>query len=444
MKPLKRRNPAFGLALCLGAALFIFGGDPGRGLPKPGPGDRQFPGGKLPAEYAPGEVLVKFKESAGAAVRASILESRGSRVVSRIGPLDVTVAGIKSGASVEETAALLRQDPTVEYAEPNYVYRIALTPNDKYFEYQYALSNRGQAIGWAPDSLLGTPGADIKATAAWEETQGKDGVIIGIIDTGVDLTHPDLRNKIIGSGRDFYDNDFDASDDHGHGTMVAGVAAAESDNDEGIAGVAWNCKILPVKVLSRFGAGYEDIIAQGIIWAVDNGASVLNLSWGGPEAGETLRLAVKYAYDKNVFVTAAAGNENTAVFYPAAFDDTTCAVAATDCNDQRTTWSNFGPEIDVAAPGEKIVTTFPVSLTDPKLPPYVMNAWGTSIASAHVAGLAALIKSVKPWLKPAEIRAIIRYSADDVNAGLYKGKDDFIGYGRINMERALVPLKVKK
>jgi subtilisin family serine protease len=260
----------------------------------------------------------------------------------------------------------------------------------------------------------------------------------------VDLTHPDLKNKIVGPGYDFVNNDADATDDHGHGTMIAGIAAAETNNNEGIAGVAWNCKILPVKVLDQFGTGNSVKIAAGIVWAADNGAQILNISSGQPALDSTIENALKYAFEtKGVFIAAAAGNDNTSVYYPAAYEKYVCAVSATDYNDQRTVYSNFGWELDVAAPGDSIISTYPVALTPAGFPPY-KNGDGTSFASAYVAGFAALIKSLKPSLKPGEIMDIIRYSADDVNASVYPGRDQFLGFGRIDMEKGLVPLKITK
>jgi subtilisin family serine protease len=335
------------------------------------------------------------------------------------------------------------RNPDVAYAQPNYLYRACLTPNDKYFEDQYSLFNKGQQVGWVPGSPLGKPSADIKATSGWEETTGVADVVIAVVDTGVDLTHPDLRNKVVGPGYDFVNNDADATDDNGHGTMVAGIAAAETDNYEGIAGVAWNSKILPVKVLNAAGTGSSSGIANGILWAADRGAQVFNLSFGAPARDNAVEDALKYAFEtKGAFIAAAAGNDNTAVYYPAAYDRYVCAVAATDYNDLRATWSNFGAEIDVAAPGANIISTYPVAMAD-KFPPYIWQD-GTSLASAHVAGLAALIKGIKPTLTPAEIMNVIRYSADDVNSSIYPGQDIFVGYGRINMEKALVPLKIVK
>jgi thermitase len=335
----------------------------------------------------------------------------------------------------------MSRNPDIEYAKPNYIAYIAVTPNDTFFQYQYALDNSGQSIG-IPGSPTGTTKADIKATTAWEETKGNEEVLIAIMDTGVDMDHPDLKNKIHSSGWDFVNEDSDATDDHGHGTHVAGIAAAETNNREGIAGVAWNCKILPVKVVKPDGEGYYSWIIEGIIWAVDNGADVINLSLGGDADDSDLEAAVKYAFDNNVVVAAATGNDGASVYYPAAYDRYCLAVAATDYDDLRTEWSNFGPEVDVAAPGERIIGPVPTWYWGPDSIPYAFG-YGTSLAAPHAAGIAALIKSIKPWLKASEIMDVIRYSADDINETEYPGKDDFIGYGRLNMERALVPIKIK-
>ncbi len=412
-------------------ALLIFGGS---GLPR----------SQADPDCVPGEVLLKFKSSVSLPERALALAALRSRALARISSLNAYVVRIPEDATVEEMVEAFGRNPDIAYVQPNYIYRACLTPNDKYFEDQYALFNKGQQVGWVPGSPQGKPSADIKATSAWEETTGIAGVVIGIVDTGVDLNHPDLKNKIRSRGYDFVNGDTDATDDNGHGTMVAGIAAAETNNYEGIAGVAWNSKILPVKVLDQFGSGTTVTIVNGILWAVDNGAQILNLSFGAPAKDNVVEEALKYAFEtKGVFIAAAAGNDNTAVYYPAAYDRYVCATAATDYNDQRTTWSNFGPEIDVAAPGDKIITTYPVALTPAGFQPYKFQD-GTSMAGAHVAGLAALIRGIKPSLSPSDIMNIIRYSADDVNSSIHKGRDVFIGYGRINMEKALVPLKIIK
>ncbi|MDH5704489.1 MAG: S8 family serine peptidase, partial [Candidatus Aminicenantes bacterium] len=263
-------------------------------------------------------------------------------------------------------------------------------------------------------------------------------VVIAILDTGVDFNHPDLDDKLLSTGYDFVNDDTDPTDDHGHGTFVAGIAAAETNNGEGIAGVAWNCMVLPIKIADS--AGDIAIAAEiaGINYAVEQRAHVINLSLGGPGSDPFEQTAVAYAYEHDVVVVAAAGNSGGATEYPAAYDEC-LAVAATDYDDLRPTWSNFGPEIDVAAPGETVFSLYP---TDLVVPPFLPYAWGqgTSASAPHVAGLAALIRSIKPDLSAEDIMNVIRYTADDVNSASYEGRDNFIGYGRISLERALVPI----
>jgi len=389
-------------------------------------------------------ILVKFKPSVSEQTIRATIASYQTKKLKRIPRLEIYKLQIQKGENVEDVLYTMNQNPDIEYAEPNYIAYLAITPNDTLFSYQYALNNSGQSIG-IPGSPRGTSKADIKATSAWEETKGDEEVLIAVVDTGVDMEHPDIKNKIYSSGWDFVNEDSDATDDHGHGTHVAGIAAAETNNNEGIAGVAWNCKILPIKVIFVPDDPSEEPYAEygwlieAIVWAVDNGASVINLSLGGDADAQSLESAIKYAFDNNVVVVAAAGNDGGSVLYPAAYDDYCLAVAATDYDDLRKDWSNFGPEIDVAAPGERVLGPVPTWYWGPGSLPYAFG-FGTSYSTPHVAGLAALIKSLKSWLGAKEIMLIIRYSADDVNKSDYPGKDIYIGDGRVNTANALVPL----
>jgi len=388
-------------------------------------------------------------------MREATIAAYQSKITKRNIRLNRYKVKIPKDYTLEEMIYILSQNPDVEYVGPIYKAFVAVTPHDYFFDYQYALYNSGQDIG-PPGSPQGKERADIKATSTWEETKGGENIIIAVLDTGVDLDHPDLNDKIYSSeiysrGYDFINDDSDATDDNAHGTHVAGIAAAETDNGEGIAGVAWNCKILPVKVLDENGTSEDYVpIIQGIDWAVDNGAHVINLSLGGFGPDPDLLAALKRAHENDVVIVAASGNNGGDVLYPAAYDDYCLAVAATDYNDERVDFSNSaglwesnsGPEIDIAAPGALILSTVPTWYWGPGSFPY---AWGdgTSQAAPHVAGLAALIKSVKPWLTASEIMNVIRYSADDVNFVNNLGRDDYIGYGRINMKKALVPIVIK-
>lgn len=389
-------------------------------------------------------VLLRFRPDIPEAYAEGLLRSYGFTAIRRIPRIGVYSVRTSPGVSVTETLAILRRNPDIDEARPDHRARLAATPNDAYFqEYQYNLRNRGGILDISDDIRPQiTSGADIKATAAWEEIKGDPEVVIAIIDSGVDMTHPELAAKVVSSGRDFANDDDDATDDNWHGTHTAGVAAADTDNGEGIAGVAWNCKILPVKVTESDGTGYYSWIIDGIIWATDQGADVINLSLGGDADDPFLEDACKYAFDRGVVLAAAAGNDASSVLYPAAYDKYVLAVAATDYNDEPADFSNFGPEVDVAAPGIYILGPAPQWYVGAGFLPYLF-ASGTSAATPHVAGMAALIKSLKPGLTAAEIMNVIRYTADDVNRSTLPGRDDHVGYGRINMERALVPYILK-
>ncbi len=387
--------------------------------------------------YARDRVLVKFKPSLSTQSVLPTLAAYGSRGITTIPRVDVVKARVPANSSVEEFVAALKRNPEVAFAEPDYRTFIQATPNDEYFRLQYALANSGEANG-PPGSPQPRVNADIGAVAAWEWTKGLSDVVIAVLDTGVDLNHPDIANKLVSPGHDFFNNDDSADDDHWHGTHVAGIAAAETDNGQGIAGVAWNCRVLPVKIVGADGEGSYSSMIEGIVWAADQGAGVINLSVGGDEPSDALHAALKYAYDLGVVIVAAAGNDSPSVTYPAAYDDYCLAVAATDAADAVADFSAPGSQVDVAAPGVDVLSLIPTWYFGPDASPYAF-ASGTSMAAPHVAGFAGLIKSLKPWLGAAEIMSIIRYSADDVNASDLPGKDDMIGYGRADMEKALAP-----
>lgn len=390
--------------------------------------------------WSPDHILVKFKPALDLQLHVHILSAYKLRQVKRIPVLNIYRAKIPPSTSVEEMVNILNQNPDVEYAEPDYKAYITVTPNDPFFQYQYALYNQGQEIG-IPGSPRGKSRADIKATESWEETKGDANVVIAIVDTGIDFNHPDLVNKIHSSGYDFVNDDSEPIDDQGHGTHVAGIAAADTNNNEGIAGVSWNCTILPLKVMDAQGEGYYSWMIEAIRYAADNGASVINFSLGGEQPSQALEEGLRYAVEKKVVIVAAAGNDASSVLYPAAYDSYCLAVASTDYNDQRSLWSNYGPEVDIAAPGDRILSCVPTWYFGEGSLPYGFGS-GTSMSVPHAAGLAALIKAIKPWMTPHDIMDVIRYTSDDINKQSYPGKDEYIGYGRINMQKALVPIKI--
>jgi serine protease len=281
----------------------------------------------------------------------------------------------------------------------------------------------------------------INLPLAWPMSTGSPTLTIAIVDTGIDLGHPDLAAKIV-PGYDFVNNDNNPSDDEGHGTHVAGIAGAIGDNLIGVAGVAWNPRLMPVKVLDNEGSGLYSWIAAGITWAADHGARIINLSLTGGSASSTLQNAVNYAYGKGCLVVAAAGNDyehGNPVKYPAAFPHVV-AVAATTNTDGHASYSETGSYVDLAAPGGDATSS-----SDPDPYHWIMSTYwrsqasyaqivGTSQATPHVAGLAALIWSVKPNLSNDQVEYIMESAAVDLGSA---GRDDTFGYGRINAMAAL-------
>jgi hypothetical protein len=289
--------------------------------------------------------------------------------------------------------------------------------------------------------------------AAWDLTMGHPSVVVAILDTGVDIQHEDLVGGIWTNPREIPGNSIDddgngfvddihgwnfaqgsnsVADDHGHGTHVAGTAAARTNNAIGIAGMAGGATIMPVKVFPpppNVIGTYEDLI-MGIIYATDNGARVINMSLGATSYSRGEEAAVDYAWAHGVVVVAAAGNQGSNVYhYPAAHPNA-MAVAATDASDQRAYFSNWGDFVDVAAPGNWVYSTMRGNNYG------AMS--GTSMASPHVAGLAALLFSLNPQLTNAQVREIIEQNADDRGAA---GWDPNFGHGRINGRRALAAVQ---
>jgi len=310
--------------------------------------------------YAPDRILVRFAPGVSASTRAAIHRANGAALIREIPQIGVQVLRVPSNRVPEMVTAYSR-NPNVLYAEPDYMAYAVEEPqpvNDPYFGKQWGLDNDGQEY---KESLSGTVDADIDAPEAWDITTGNPDVKIAILDSGIDQDHDDLASKIV-DNVDFTGSAVD--DRYGHGTHVAGIAAADTNNTQGVAGVGYNSSLLNVKVLNDQGSGYYSWIANGIVWAADNGAKVINMSLGGYRRSRTLESAVNYAWNKGVVLAAAAGNDDTSrKLYPAAY--TNCiAVAATDDDDQRVDepgwWaSNYGDWVDVAAPGLYIYSTFP-------------------------------------------------------------------------------------
>jgi subtilisin family serine protease len=355
----------------------------------------------------PGEILVKFEADVSSLAIETTNQSLGTSVMEVIPHLNVYRLRIPQETTIAEMIELYEHTPGVAYAEPNYfVYALETIPNDGRYRDQWALDT-------------------IEAPAAWDIITGTNDILIAIIDTGIDYTHPDLDGgRYVVDGHDFVNEDDDPMDDEGHGTHVTGIATADTNNGQGIAGLAWNSRFMAVKVLDAEGVGTDFDVADGIMYAADHGAHVANLSLGSPFHSHTLENAMQYAYTegrdrKGMVMACAVGNSyGSGVSYPAAYDQYCLGVAATDHSDERAIFSNYGPEVDVAAPGVDILSTTGGGY----------EFWsGTSMATPHATGLAALILAQDPELPVDQVFAAIRDSADDVNAETHPGEDIYLG-----------------
>ena len=301
-------------------------------------------------------------------------------------------------------------------------------PNDTYFGNQYALHNTGQNI----QGQTGIPDADIDAPEAWDLHTGTDEIILAIIDTGASESHPDLAAKLI-PGRNIYDNNDDTDDSWflSHGTHCSGIAAAISNNNQGVAGVSWGALIMPIKVLNWLGSGTETQCANGVIWAADHGANVGSMSLGYPDGISYFENAINYAHAEGMVLSASTGNTpGASIFFPARWANT-IAVGATDNRDDLASFTTTGAQMSVAAPGVSVYSCIDDLFNGFDTYTYMD---GTSMACPHVAGLACLVWSANPSLSNDEVRAIIESTADDKGS---PGWDPYFGYGRINAHTAV-------
>ncbi|MDP2663053.1 MAG: S8 family serine peptidase [Dehalococcoidia bacterium] len=363
-------------------------------------------------DYVPGRVLVGFKSGVPSDGAASSLGAQVNRVAS-LDPLSAGVVPVTRGSETQMVETL-RAHPSVSFAELDYVVRVMSGPVD--------------TESWNLSRINVQP--------AWDYVASSPGPIIAILDTGVNAAHVDLRGKVL-PGYDFVGDGSNTNDDNGHGTHVAGIAAASADRVSAVAGVAPGSRILPLKVLNSAGNGSSSGLARAIVYAADHGAKIINLSLGITKSSAILQEAVRYAGSKGVLLVAAAGNSyqsNNQPIYPAAYPEA-IAVAATSSTNMHASYSNSGSYVDIAAPGGD-----PVGEKDADPMHWITStSWnggssharmaGTSQASAQVAGVAALMLSVNPALGGDELKAMIESSAKDLGPS---GKDDLYGYGLVD------------
>jgi subtilisin family serine protease len=385
------------------------------------PVQAQGPHPALGGNFVPGEVLVQFQPGVAAVAREGLLAGVAAQELDTLPALDLVRLRVPVGQE-RAIAARLNVESLVRAAGLNYVARVALVPNDTFYaSYQWNLSR-------------------INAPAAWSITTGSRDVIVAVVDTGLDPTHPEFAGRIV-PGYDFVNDDANPDDDNGHGTHVAGIALAAGNNGIGIAGVSWGARVMPVKTFGASGFGTLANGIDGIIWAAYNGAYIINLSWTveippDDPSRSILQGTIDYAYQKGCLIVAAAGNQcldGNPVLYPAACNHVV-AVAATGTSDERALYSEVQSYVDVAAPGGVAMTG-----SEPTDHYILSTQWqgayptfgyglksGTSQATPHVAGLAALVWTMNPYLTPDEVVTYIQAGAVNL------GDPNQFGAGRID------------
>jgi subtilisin family serine protease len=367
--------------------------------------DQVFTPIKKTTKFVRGRVLVRFQSQIRSDHARQIIAAMGGRDSAEIEGIGVHIVDLPYQASEHVFLRAFMNRPEVEFAELDHLLRPEQTiPNDPLFN---------NLNSWSLPK--------IDAPAAWSLNTGSANIIIAILDTGVDASHPDLASQMV-SGWNVYNNNSDTSDVQGHGTAVAGAAAAASNNGIGVSSVAWGCRIMPVRISDLTGMAPESTIASGLSWASAHGARIANISYY-ITGSRTISSAAKNFQDRGGVVVAAAGNYGVAE--TVADDPAVITVGATDSLDNLYSWSNHGRNLDVVAPGS-VYTTARGGI-------YGVGS-GTSFASPAVAGVAALLLSGNSFLTPRQVEAILKQNADDLGEA---GWDSVYGFGRINAGRAV-------
>lgn len=377
----------------------------------------------VPGNYRPGHILVRFKTAPAQSALDKLTTAFGARAVGKISEIRVTHLQVPPQAGLA-LLQHLRKRSDVEFAEFDSVVEAFEVPTDPYYSTPYPTFKYGTISQWAPQA--------VSAPSAWDVSLGNQNVVIAIVDTGIDSSHPDLASKVVG---EYSVVGKSAKDGFGHGTHVAGIAAAATNNDIGIAGMCPNCRILSIKVLDDRGSGYLSDVASGITYAAAHGARVINLSLGGSSVSQTMRAALAYAVANNALPVCAAGNSNSSTAPEPAYWYDCLSVIATDQNGAKASFSNYGVVDDVAAPGVAILSTMPTYGVTLNSYGYLNNydaLSGTSMATPAVAGIAGLVFSRNPALSPAQVRGIIEAAAGDG-----AGWSPDLGFGIVNAAKAV-------
>ncbi|MBN9420100.1 MAG: S8 family serine peptidase [Candidatus Eremiobacteraeota bacterium] len=359
----------------------------------------------------PATLLVKYSQTSSSDQKeqaSSLLQDASAATQGQL-PNSVQIVEVAPSHEGAEQSLCeqLMASGAVEFAEPDYLLPVSYLPNDPYIGQQWALPK-------------------ISAPAAWDLTRGKSSVTVAVCDTGVLSTHPDLSGNLVLPGFNSVDGSDNIVPIHPHGTMVSGCIAASANNGQGVAGVAFGVRVLPVRVSNKAdGSAYLSDMANGVRWAADHGARVINLSYGGAQYA-TIDQAAQYARTKNSLLFMAAGNDGQDISSSYPDYPSFVLVGATNSSDARSSFSNYGTAIDMVAPGESIVTT--------TLNNGYASVSGTSFASPITAAGAALMLSANPNLTVTQLESKLMNSCDDLGA---VGEDSVFGKGRLNLTKAV-------
>ena len=344
------------------------------------------------------ELLIKFKPGVSEQYKLELFNSLGLEIKDEIPQTQVFIA-----SASQNIKSKLLSNPLIDFVEEDFRIPPSIIPNDQYYSSEWHLEK-------------------ISAPEAWDISKGDSNIIIAVLDSGVDPNHPDLSSKLL-QGYNFYDNNYNTTDVYGHGTKVAGVAAALTNNVIGVSSIGWQCSILPLRVTDTNGYAYSSLLAKALIYAADRGAKVAVISFA-IFGGSMISDAAKYFMDKGGLVIAAGGNDNT--YHSDPDNPYIISVSATTSSDSRASFSSYGPYIDLSAPGSGIYTTIRGGSYG--------SVSGTSFSAPLTAGLAALIFSANPSLNPIQVEQIMKSTAVDLGD---PGYDVYYGYGRIDALRAL-------
>lgn len=349
------------------------------------------------ADWVKGRILVQPRAGLDAAEFEKVLKPHGGHALKKIKGVNVQIVELPGNASEKAVINSLRKHKYIKFAELDYILHADKTSNDFYTPSE-----------WHLNKML--------VSSAWDISLG-NGITVAILDTGVDATHPDLAGQLV-PGWNMFDNNADTTDVYGHGTMVAGVVGAASDNTIGVSSLAWQAKIMPVRISGTDGMASISTIADGLVWAADHGARVANISYA-VSGYATVQNAAQYMKNKGGVTVVSAGNSGALDSSPA--DDTMISVSATDSNDVKTSWSTYGPFVDVSAPGAGIWTTTRGG--------GYSAVSGTSFSSPATAGTVTLMLAANPKLNPVDVENLLKTTVVDLGTA---GWDQNYGFGRVN------------